>query len=844
MKKYLKMFIPFFLIYLILGLIYSYNFNTTGIYDLFFTADTPRILGDMTLVEYNHYRVMVHPLFVLLIQTPTQIINFIISDSILCALLIQSCFSAISVCILNYILGKLKIERKTKIFFTLIFALSFTQILFNMTIETYMFATTFLLLMFAYVLNKIDKELSNLDLIILVILGILSLGITIINYVQFIIASFVLIMWHKKNKNKSSYLNSFYLFILINACVVGLSCFLSEIQNVVYNNAPLFFRDNLNNVIAGSSEETLYVSKLSFSSIVNQLKTVFGTSFFCNAVVFTENTSKKVINFGEISIFVILILSIITTFSLYITSKFIKENYKNLKQHKFIIIVFLAFIFNFLLHLVYGNDVAFLYTGHYLFLTIILFAYISNNQKWCDKKWFRICLLGFLIIQILYNASALINIFNYLNNSFAPVDNISKIILLIIFISVLTFIFLLKLKVKIKLVLVILLTPLIYSSYIYFNNKMNMEEIVTYEYQGEEVKELAKYTSELSNLKDELGIQVMFEDSPSFYFFGMGNRPKLLYQHGILYDIATNKIIKKYDIKEEIIIPNQYKVVLKDKDNNKIVIKEDESGIYICDSKCQILDGSESSVNLPEFSEYKYGEVLKVLHQEILFNIYNYRMRPNIITYDGVWFRDTMMGVMSLSKTNNVSLIESWIDSVNVIYDMQNGVAEPDNLGELLYIFSQSSNDHQDMIDLIFKKAGYLANGKRYISGSVDFTNMSYYPTATLIYGFNTLGIDHHYELPAKEGYYYLTWWLNDNVSNEYIKSPQFPYLEWANCHSGGESTLHIATNLYPLSYEQNASQAHVSYLPKYLNYYQKENTSPTHLWHASEMFLYLLERK
>ena len=798
----------------------------------------------MTIVQFNHYRVMVHPLFVILIQTPTQIINFLIHDKVLCAVLIQSIFGAMAVFLLNYILEKLNIEKKLKAIFVVVYALSFTQIVFNMTIETYMFASALLILMFAFVLNKIDKDFTNLDLIILVILGILSLGITITNYVQFAIASFILIMWHAKNKNKNAYLNSFYLFILINASVIGLSCFLSEIQSVIYNNAPLFFRDNLNSIITSSSEETLYISRLNFTSFANQFKTIFGTSFFCNAVIFTQNTSKKIIAFGEINLFVMLIISLIITFYIYITSKFIKDNFKNLKQHKFIIIIFLAFIFNFLLHLVYGNTVAFLYTGHYLFLLIILFAYVINNQKWYDKKWFRSCLLGFLIIEILYNASALINIFDYLNNSFAPIENISVWVLIIIFLVILTLIFLLNLNIKIKLILVILLTPLIYSSYIYFNNKMNMEEIVTYEYQGEEVKELAKYTSELSDLKDELGIQVMFEDSPSFYFFGMGNRPKLLYQHGILYDIATNKIIKKYDIKEEIIIPNQYKVVLKDKDNNKIVIKEDESGIYICDSKCQILEGSESSVNLPEFSEYKYGEVLKVLHQEILFNIYNYRMRPNIITYDGVWFRDTMMGVMSLSKTDNVSLIEPWIDSINIIYDMQNGVAEPDNLGELLYIFSQSSNDHQDMIDLIFKKAGYLANGKRYISGSVDFTNMSYYPTATLIYGFNTLGIDHHYELPAKEGYYYLTWWLNDNVSNEYIKSPQFSYLEWANYHSGGESTLHIATNLYPLSYEQNASQAHVSYLPKYLNYYQKENTSPTHLWHASEMFLYLLERK
>ena len=160
----------------------------------------------MTIVKYNHYRTLVHPLFVLLIQTPTQILNFIISDSILCALFIQSFFSAISVCLLNYILSKLKIEKKIRIIFTIIFAVSFTQVLFNMTIETYMFATTFLLLMFAFVLNKIDSELHNFDLIILVILGILSLGITITNYLQFIIASFILIIWTKIIKIKRNFL--------------------------------------------------------------------------------------------------------------------------------------------------------------------------------------------------------------------------------------------------------------------------------------------------------------------------------------------------------------------------------------------------------------------------------------------------------------------------------------------------------------------------------------------------------------------------------------------------------------------------------------------------------------
>ena len=60
-------FISFFL-FLILGIIITYTFNFLNNSNLIFEADNYRVINDISALSTNHYRINVHPLFLIIMQ--------------------------------------------------------------------------------------------------------------------------------------------------------------------------------------------------------------------------------------------------------------------------------------------------------------------------------------------------------------------------------------------------------------------------------------------------------------------------------------------------------------------------------------------------------------------------------------------------------------------------------------------------------------------------------------------------------------------------------------------------------------------------------------------------------
>jgi len=87
---------------------------------------------------------------------------------------------------------------------------------------------------------------------------------------------------------------------------------------------------------------------------------------------------------------------------------------------------------------------------------------------------------------------------------------------------------------------------------------------------------------------------------PPFFLFGMGNRRKLLYKGGALYDVSTGEMLRSWKAVHEQIIPHEFTVKWQTRDGRQYSIREDETGV------CLMVEGTRTyltvnPVHLPDF---------------------------------------------------------------------------------------------------------------------------------------------------------------------------------------------------------------------------------------------------
>lgn len=845
-KKYkteITIFLSFFLLYFILGCIFSYYLGTFNFWNVLFDLDTPRVFGDLSIYDYNHYRVAVHPLFVILLQPVIFIINIITHDSAISILLLQSILSAFSTIAIYLIIKKFGIKNKLNIVLTLLFGLSFGQIVFTANIETYIFAQFFLVLLWLFVACKIDKKLKYWDYVVLVLLGIGSIAITLTNFVQYIIAIFFLIIMNKNIKNRI--FTSIFLILI----TLSFSVLLAEIQNIIWPTAPNFFTKGITDLIYGGGEESLYIdTTLSFAKLKNVVNASFANSFNLSRLIIPGTgiylTFKPCISTTIIS-FVLFVAFI------FINAYFMYKTKFNIDKHKLYYCLIAIYIFNFILHLFYGNSIAFLYVCHYNFSIVLILAYILHYFKLndIDNKWlFNFCIILIILLFIMTNVMMYINlspIYNHIKYfRFLPV-----FIIIILFMSIFIIIFNNNIK---KIISIILMILFVISGWYLLNHGKNNCGNNCDEFDKYNMK-LEEYEYQLKDMKNTFSVKTYSDINKPIriFYFGMADRRKILYKDGKLIDIKTKKILKKVNYKKELIIPNEYTVLLIDDDNNIYKIMEDEDGIIFSKNGLkEVIDRGTKDINLPEFNNYKYSEILKVLHQEILFNIDGDIPKPNIFGYSGAWYRDSMLATMVLEETKNLNLFENWVNSITNIYDNSRdpNINEADNLGELLYIIGAVNIDRQDLINDILLEINNIKNSDGSISGMVDGTVQSYYPTVLALYGAKKNNINIDLVAPTiDDGYAKLTWYYDNPIASQNEQTSSFyPYINWAFYNYSNYGDLYILDELYPISYEggNTSEPGRVESECFISNYYCERNLYISHMWHASEMFLFLKDFK
>ena len=394
---------------------------------------------------------------------------------------------------------------------------------------------------------------------------------------------------------------------------------------------------------------------------------------------------------------------------------------------------------------------------------------------------------------------------------------------------------------------------------------------------------LDSYRANLDKLRQE---HPNHRDLPDlkFFLFGMGDRLKLIYRDGRLLNALTGNIEEQWNVKRAVIVPSDYLVALELTDpptgqSGMVQIREDENGVWILQpgKRPKLIPGTRSVLKLPRFANNPYGPVLRVLHQEILINVIHGRPVPNFLVYAKPWYRDAALMAMVMRETGNLRLIHDWIMAIRDPFDRNNhGIAEADNPGQVLFLASLVSDKTHPVVPMaldsvkryltgspdrplppLLKQGGPPVREGMYVVGKTDYTEHPVFQTKWLKYGLKSLGLPDPYVIPERyDSYSSLFWW---DYKNEHVAptetvgkkfsekdSDYYPYLVWAEDHfysrTGSPERRGIVGNLdYPLSWEQNASDAHYPGMTVLDKGLVKQKLAFPHTWHAAEMFLMLM---
>lgn len=838
-------FILFFSIYLFIGVIFSHQYQTYPANDFFFNADTLRVYDNMAIFDANHYRTKVHPLFVILLQPLILTINIMISAPIESILIIQSIAGSFSIFLVYYILKKAEVSKVFCSILCGIYGFSFTSLIFTSIPETFIFSGFLLLLLWAYVIKlyKSEDDINQIQKLGLICLGILSISVTVTNFLQFIIAVFFLYLQKKNNNNT--------LFVLNKTCFTCLlsflfSAYLANIQYYIWRTSSPFLANLISLFTSTSNEEYLYMNfQLTLENFNNLLQSFWGTNII-SAKPYLSDNGLIFSSLNVISIFMGIVMIILFSYT------FIKTASRTSEYKYYVISLGMALLSNLCLHLIYGNSIIFLYSQHFTFLIILIIGMGSNFLSAKQKNVVSVLLICYLIVEIVFNIFSLSIIRRIIALHFLPkyariffvyIKVLAKSFIVIIpLLSVLYLIAVKKFKHLFLCCMMLTLIPVAKRQYeiSQFSNSL-----------GEEYIQYKEYSDEYQRFIKNYKAKKIKASNSDFFFFGMGNRDKFLYQNGDFINVETGELLYHWDVAHELVIPNEYTVILQDKRQNKIIISEDEHRVKILDGAAEIqVPNTNSPISLPDFRDYEYPNIMKVLHHEVLINIKNGVPVPNFIVYDDCWYRDAMMMGMVLKSTDNLELIKNYIVNLEDYYDELNGMMEADNLGQVLYLISLVSDKNHPLVNEILaevKRIQIVDDNGLYLNGMTDFSNQSIYQTSCLKLGLNALGIEDNYTVVNDDSTYRsLVWWdKNVDSSGNYLDFKDFPYLNWACYHKTEEGNLYLGSTLYPLTWEQHATSANYEKMWLFKSgYYSVNKMSPTHGWMASEILLYLLDFK
>lgn len=393
-KRHICLFCIVFLLYIFCGFCISYQ--TTFDTDIFFGADNSRAFRDLTNITNNHYRIKVHPLFLLLAQPLVMLIDGVVNRPAMSVFLLEAFCGALSVCLFDAILGHKKINRRYRNIFTCIYAFSFSNMIFSAIPETFIFAGLGLISFWYFLsISAASKgAFSKKESCLLIFFGIVCFGVTLTNYVFYLIGLVYLLFCRYDLKTG---LKTFFKLNIQNSIAVFVACLY---QKFVWNSSPLFWESILASLTGQEPyEEMRYMNwSCSLDKTITWLKqTVLNPLLSPDVYQINPGTEYHPIVFSGYFLFIKLILllffGIAAIWLIFWVIKQIKQF--RLEEDGYIWGLVIAYIGNLVLHYIYGPGEGFLYSPHYLFYIILALALILDRIS--DRSIQKITIPGMMI---------------------------------------------------------------------------------------------------------------------------------------------------------------------------------------------------------------------------------------------------------------------------------------------------------------------------------------------------------------------------------------------------------------------------------------------------------------
>ena len=412
-KEKEKYFLLFFSVYLFLGLVGTFYNNIVDFrFDLFYDTD-PSIKYNLifmnTLTDLDR-----HP-FVFVMTPILRLLSFITQEPKLAFLLFQAAIATLNNFLLFKILRKININFSTSVLFTLIYAFSFSTLLFVSFPEIYLYSPLIGLILVYYILGVKKEQLSvfntikdMLPVLVISFLCILGFGINLINIVLYIplLIYFFSLSSHKIRKDAilTFIFSGLIFYSFLTLCGEIFFPFLSAL---ITTSSILNYRALDWVMVDFSTQRFIQVLRESLIAPFYALETYF-------------NLNKSGWWFSkEQSIFLLFPFFILAFFPFF----------KKVQSVPKIIYYFGAII---MLHLIlnyFYNSTWFLYSQNYLFFLVIILSYFYSKITHPIKN---IILMMFLSFEIIFNIMMLGLFYFALNTNLIDVlvDALGKVLLI------------------------------------------------------------------------------------------------------------------------------------------------------------------------------------------------------------------------------------------------------------------------------------------------------------------------------------------------------------------------------------------------------------------------------
>ena len=387
----LLLFALFFSLYLLIGSVL--NHPRFDVDDIFFDSDGFIWRFRLTTDHWqDFYWRSVHPLALLILKPAVNLLSiFLNNNKHFAAILLTATIGAACV-FLTWIFMKETLRNTVSaLIMASLLGISTSHLIFGSLIETYIFLAAAMLLFFVLI------QRGNHSIPLLISLGVVTMGITLTNFAQTVIALF-------GARPNFKFIVKYVLVVVV--AVVSLTL----ISNLFYPNAnPYFF---VPSSFLAEQQNVRAVSR-------NRVQALVRAFLFDNIAAPSPLLSSKDIPFTQFRFYraedytisqystSLQAITAIAWFAfLAVAAIFFLKDFKSLNL-SLTLSLMACVLFNLLFHLRYGKEL-FLYSPNWTYAIVLLLGISWRNLL--KHKWFQILLIAFLTLLIFNNTALLYTI--------------------------------------------------------------------------------------------------------------------------------------------------------------------------------------------------------------------------------------------------------------------------------------------------------------------------------------------------------------------------------------------------------------------------------------------------